>query len=166
MRKTWSHKKFKSAVKEMVMNKLSVMVEDLLDDILRAPFHNAQALIQSGIYNVFEQMRVDLLPKEVVEETLNAHIAKLVDNDAAANEFLKRWLASCSLLVLTATFVRREKKHQRRNGSTIPPFASKEQINIVQTHNNDWRSQPSCSDSRNEDMSGTKWSNCCLKRKH
>lgn len=50
---------------------------------------------------------LDLLRKYVIGESLDAHIAKFFDDDAAAKEFSKRLLAPNSFIEPIATFVRR-----------------------------------------------------------
>lgn len=47
-------RRVKSAFKEVGANELSAMVEDLLDNILRTSFYNAQSCIRSLLYNIVE----------------------------------------------------------------------------------------------------------------
>lgn len=82
----------KTAAKEMDMNELSTMTEELLDDILRKSFHNVQGDIQSVIYSVNEQEMLDLLRKDKVGETLDAHIPKIFDTNAATERLSKSLL--------------------------------------------------------------------------
>lgn len=45
-------KEIKSVVKELVTTKLPAMTEEILDDILRTSFHNAQSHIRPAVYNI------------------------------------------------------------------------------------------------------------------
>lgn len=59
------------------MTKLSTVIEEWLDDILRMTFHSGQSGIRSLVFNIAEQMMWDLLLQNEVWETLNAHISKV-----------------------------------------------------------------------------------------
>lgn len=84
------------------------MVEMSLESIMRTLFHHVQSCIRSVIYNVFEQIILGLLCKEVIGETLEARREKLLDTDASADRFSKRLLTSGSYMKPTVTFMRRE----------------------------------------------------------
>lgn len=60
------------------------------------------------MYNVREQVMLYLLRKDVMGETLEAHISKSFDTYAAADRLLKKDLTSSSFMALIATFVRRK----------------------------------------------------------
>lgn len=79
-----------SAVKTLVTNQLSPVIEESLDDILKTSFHNAQSSIRSIVYKVVEQVVLYLLRKDGFEGTLQAQSVKLVDTVAAAEGFSKR----------------------------------------------------------------------------
>lgn len=68
--------KVTSTLKEIITNELSTMVEETLQNTLRAFFLNVQSGIRSVVYNVVEQLVLDLLHQEVIAETLETHIAK------------------------------------------------------------------------------------------
>lgn len=59
------------------------------------------------MYNVVEQERLDILRKDVIEETQDAYRAKLFKNDAVADRLSKKLLSSSSLTAPIATIVRR-----------------------------------------------------------
>lgn len=67
--------KVKSAVTELATNELSSMFEELQDNTLRTLFHNAQRGMRQVVYDVVEQLILDLVRKDVIEEKLNAHLA-------------------------------------------------------------------------------------------
>lgn len=60
------------------------MVEESLDDNLRTSFQNAQSGIRSLVYNVVEQVVLDMQRKDAIGETVYIQIAKFFDSDAAA----------------------------------------------------------------------------------
>lgn len=84
------------------------LVEEFLDDILRKSYRNAQSGILSAVHYVEEQDVLDQLRKEVVGETLDVHIAKFLDMDAAADRVSKKLLTSSSLMAPVVTFVQRK----------------------------------------------------------
>lgn len=69
---------------DLATNLLVRIVKESLDDILWTSFHNTKSVMQSVIYSVIELAKLDLLRKDVTGKTLEAHIAKLINNDAAA----------------------------------------------------------------------------------
>lgn len=74
----------RSAVSDLVTTELATVLEESLENILRESFHNWQSGIRSVVYNVLEQVILDLLRKDVIGETLEAHIGKVFDTDEAA----------------------------------------------------------------------------------
>lgn len=74
-------------VKELVKTELATMVEELLIKILGMSFHKAVRSIRSVVYNVFEQVMLDLLWKDIAGETIDAHITKIFNTDAANEGF-------------------------------------------------------------------------------
>lgn len=70
------------------------MVKEALDDVLRKMLHNTQRGVQSIIYNFVEQVVLDLLLKDVIGKSLNAHTLKSFDTDASAEGLRKRLLTS------------------------------------------------------------------------
>lgn len=75
----------KSAINEFVLTKLVNMVKELLDDIPRASLHNTWSSIRLVYYAVVEQITRELLRKNVIEETVDAHIAKYFHTETAAS---------------------------------------------------------------------------------
>lgn len=118
----------KYAVKEMITNELSVIVQNLLDDIQRTSFHNRQGGIPSVVDKVVLQVMLDLLRKYVFGETVDAHIKKLFDTDAAAEGMLKSFPSPSSFMAPIETFVgcKMDTTMEEREYSTA--FASKEPI--------------------------------------
>lgn len=65
----------KAAIKQLVPNELSELVEEIVDDLLCTYCHIARIGIQSVVYIVIEQMMLDLFYKDVFGGTINEHIA-------------------------------------------------------------------------------------------
>lgn len=70
--------------------------------------HKVQKGIWSVVYNVVEQVMLDLLCKEVICETLDTKIAKCFDMEAATDRLSKRILTSSLFVLAFATFMRRK----------------------------------------------------------
>lgn len=64
----------KSAAMQLATNKMAILVEEVLDDILRKTFCNMQSDSWLVVYNVAEQWMLDFLLEDVIEQTLHAHI--------------------------------------------------------------------------------------------
>lgn len=90
------------------MAELVTMVEEPLDDILRTLFLNVQSGIRSVVSSGIEQVMLDLLSKDVIGETLDAHIMENAEQDAVAEVLAKRLLAPGWFMALVATLARRE----------------------------------------------------------
>lgn len=58
----------KSLVKEIVTNELLALLWETLSYILSMSFHNAQNIIRSAVYNVFEKVMLYLLHKSVTKK--------------------------------------------------------------------------------------------------
>lgn len=97
----------KSAVKELVASEIASMVGEALNDVLLKTSHNAERCVRSIVYNTVEQVMLDLLSKDFIGETLDAHTAKYLNTNEAAEGLSKRLLTSNSVLPPIATFVRR-----------------------------------------------------------
>lgn len=69
----------KSTVKEWLMNDLWTMFNDCLEEILMTSFQNGQSSIRSVVYKFATQVMLDLLCKDVIGETLDGHIVKILD---------------------------------------------------------------------------------------
>lgn len=79
-----------------------------MDDILRSSYHNAQNGICAVFYKVVEQIMLDLLRKDGIGETVNAHIAKVLDTNAAANRLPEIFLILKSIMMAIAKVVQRK----------------------------------------------------------
>lgn len=73
------------------------VVEELLNYILRKSYHHGQSGSCFVVYNVTKQLMLDLLLKDVNDETLETFIERFFDTDAAANWPLKKLLTSIPL---------------------------------------------------------------------
>lgn len=62
----------KATVRDLVTEDLTTLVEEFLDNILRASYLNAQSGIRSVLYNFVEQVMLNRLRKDVIGQTLNA----------------------------------------------------------------------------------------------
>lgn len=120
----------KGVMKQLVAEELAtlVLIEELLDDILRLSHHNAQSEIRSAMYNVREQIMLDLLRKEIIGETLGGHVAKLLDTDAAINRLSKELLTSSLFVALIVTFVQLENGSAIADQNTVLATASKKKL--------------------------------------
>lgn len=66
--------------------------------------HNAKSVTPSVVYSVIQQVKQDMVRRDVIGERLDAHIAMLLDTHAAAEGVCKRLLASRSFMAPIATF--------------------------------------------------------------
>lgn len=107
---------------------------------------------------------LDKLCKDVVGESLNAHIAKFLNTDAAADVFSKRSLISSSFMAPIATFLRRKTDTAMEDKKYSTASTSEEPINTVQAFNENSESLPSRSDSLSDEVSRRKSSKRRLKR--
>lgn len=89
-------------------------------------FPNAQSGVQSVLYNFVEQVLLDLLRKEVIEETLDAHVTTFFDTDEAAKGLSKRLLASTFFMALIANFNRRKSNTAMQDKKCSTTIASKD----------------------------------------
>lgn len=84
------------------------MAEESSDDILRTSFHNFQSGFQSVVCKVVGQVMLNLLRKDVIEKTWDAHTSKLFNIYAAAERFLNSVLPSSLFMAPISTFARLE----------------------------------------------------------
>lgn len=140
----------KYAVKQLVTTKLSTMVEESLDDIMRTSLRNAQTSILSVVYNVVEKVILELVRNNVIRETLGTQPVKFIETDAVSEGLLKMLLASSSFMEPIATFLRRQKDTAMEQRKYSTAFASKQLIATVPTFKDDSKSSPSRSDSGND----------------
>lgn len=97
-----------STQKDLVTKELSIMIEKSLHDILPKLVHNAQSINPSVLYNVVDQVGLELLCKSSSEIQLDAHIAKFFDTRADADRMSKSLYTSSTFMTTTVIFVRRK----------------------------------------------------------
>lgn len=139
----------KSIVVDLVVAKLSTLIEESLDDILRKSLHSAQNGIRSVIYNINAQVMLDLCHKDVIGDTMDAHIAKFLDTNAAADRLSQRLLTLSTFMSPLVTFMRRKIDTAKEEYSTA--FLTKDPINTVERNKDVTDSLPSRSDSRTDE---------------
>lgn len=130
----------RSAVKELITNELTTIVEESLEDMLQALLHNAQSGIPSISYNVSEQVMVDLIRKQFIPDTMNAHVANYFNMDVAADKLSKGWLTSGSFRALIAALVRRKLYLVMDEKKCIVAYSSMEPMDTSKTFNDDSKS--------------------------
>lgn len=75
----------KGAMKQLGGEEIATLVKELWDSIIRALNHNAQSGIRSVVNIVVKHVMLDVLGKEVIRETLHAHISKLLHTNAVSD---------------------------------------------------------------------------------
>lgn len=73
---------------------MATMIENAMDKFIRKTFYNSQNDTCCVVYNVVEQLVLDLLRGSFFIETLDAHIPKFFDRDETTEAFPKRQLTS------------------------------------------------------------------------
>lgn len=58
-----------AVVKQLTSEVLMTLVEEVLDDFLRASYHNVQSGMKSVDYNAVEQVMLELIRENVISET-------------------------------------------------------------------------------------------------
>lgn len=76
---------------------MAIMVKKALDDALRKKLHNAQSGVRSVVYTVVEKVMVNLLRKDINEDTVEAYIQSYFDTNTAAEGFVTE---VCDLLLI------------------------------------------------------------------
>lgn len=125
------------------------MIKEWLNNILRTSFHNAQSSIRSVVYNVFEPAMLNLLGQDVIDETLDAQIAKFFDTDAATEGLSKRLLTWSSFMEPIGTLDRRKTNKVMEEKKYNVAYAVKEPMDTVPAVS-DSKSPPKLSDSGND----------------
>lgn len=116
------------------------MVREMSEGIPRTSFHNARNRIHSVVYNVVEQVMLDLTRKDVHGGMLDAHVARFFDTDAVTEVILNRLLASSSIMETIKTFLSRKTENERDEEKYIFTCTSKKPIDTekmektVETH--------------------------------
>lgn len=75
----------KHAVHELLTTEPATMVYESLDGILGTSFHKRQSSIRSVVYQVVQQVMLDLLRMDVIGEMIEAQIAKLYNMDVVTD---------------------------------------------------------------------------------
>lgn len=85
-------------MKELVSNETAKMVERASDEVLRDTLRKAQNGFGAFVYNVVELVMMDLLRRDVIGDTLDAHVARFFEKDEAAEGLWKRMFTSTSFM--------------------------------------------------------------------
>lgn len=149
-------RELKSAVKDLVANELWETIEESLNDILRKLLHNPQSGIHSGVYNVVDEVMLNLLHKDVILDTLDGHVAKIFDTEAAADRLSKRFLTSSTFMESIATFMRSKTYTTMAQQKFSTTVARKDPMDTVETYKDDDESSPSRKDSGSDELNGTR----------
>lgn len=107
-----------------------------------------------------------MLRKDVIEETLDAQIAKRFDTDAASKRLSKRLLTSSSFMAPITTFVRRKLNTTMEYMEFSVTFASTALVDTVEPFNDENESLSSRPESFNEERARWKSYNSCSKNLH
>lgn len=79
-------------MKDLVLSRLTSVIEDLMDDTIHKSFHKVLSGFWSLLYNIFEQVLLDLSREYIGRISSATHIAKHFDTDAEANILLDKLL--------------------------------------------------------------------------
>lgn len=71
----------KYIVKGLVVDELTTLMGESLNDIKGASFHNNRSVIPSAVLNVFEHAMMDLQRKRVILKTFGAHVVRRFDSN-------------------------------------------------------------------------------------
>lgn len=74
----------KYPIKKLSTAELASIVEESLEDTLRTLFFGTKSSVWYVLYDVIEQVMLDLVQKDVNSKTSQAHVKKGLDSDAAA----------------------------------------------------------------------------------
>lgn len=162
--KTSSHEKF--AGMELVKHERATMVDEPLNGVLHKMIHNAESGLRSVLYNVVEQVMVDMLQRDVIGKTLDAHIAKFLCTDEVAEGVSTRLLTLPFLMAPMGTSVRRKTDtatEKKKFSTAVEPKVPRD---IILVFDDDNESPPSRSDSGSEKIPLKKSSKRCSKRSH
>lgn len=142
----------------MVADGLATLVEESLDDILCMSYHDAQSGFPSVVYNYVEKFMLDLLCKNFISETFDAHVAKLFYTDAAADRVPKKLLTPRSFMAPTATFEQRKPDTAIENKNKVLAKASNvDLVAATEVYGEIIKEPPSRSDSGSEQPHRTRF---------
>lgn len=153
-------------MKQLVADEMATIFEGALDEILRKTPHNVQSGVQSVLYNFVEQVNIDLLLKDLIGDTLDAHIMNKFNAYVAAEGLSKSLLTSSSLMAPIATLVRRNAYTVMNNMEDSVFNASKELMNPVELYEDGRASPPSRLESLTEEIPRRNSSKCNSKVRH
>lgn len=80
---------------------------------------------RSVVYNIVQQVMLDLLRKEVICKTLNAHFAKFFNREAATYRPSRKILTLSSIMAPVVPFVRRSTDSAIADRGNVASKASK-----------------------------------------
>lgn len=109
---------------------------------------------------------LELLRRNLIENTLDADFAWCLSTGAAAESLSKRLLTSSSVMAPMATFVRCKMDVAIVSLKYSVAFASNELMDTVEPYKDGSESLQSCRDSRSDDPPGRKSSKQHSKRRH
>lgn len=115
----------KSPVKELVGYEMATMVEESLHDVLKKTFHNAQGGVQYVVYNIDDQVMLDLPSEEFIGETSDSHITQFLETDETAEGLLKRLLTFTCFIAPIVTFLGVNPMKQWSTRSTVSSMRQK-----------------------------------------
>lgn len=145
---------------------MAKMVDKAVDEVLRKSFSRAQSGVRSVVYNVVGQVMLNLLCKNVIEETLDAHVTNNMITYEVAKGLSERLLTLCSFMVPIVTLVRRKPDLAKKIDKMSPTYASKELMSTVKQYNDESESSPRLRESERETSPRRKWSKRRLKLYH
>lgn len=74
---------------DLIAIELKTMVRELLSDRRQTSLYSTQSGLRSVVYNAVEHVMLHLLWKEVIDETLTAHIASFFNSYVADDKLSK-----------------------------------------------------------------------------
>lgn len=137
-------------MKEFVTTEMATMVEEALYGALRNTCPIAHRVIRSDVYNVAERIMLDRLCKEVIGETLDAHITRFLDTAESPESIWKRLWTSTSLMEPIAAFVRRIMVTALQDKAFSTAVVPRELVGTIPTFDDECESPLSTPDSRSE----------------
>lgn len=84
--------------------KFSALVAESFDDILPLPQENIRSGVRSVIYKVLEQVLLELLRRDMIDETHNRHIFSNFKGCNAADKVCGKLLSTNSCIAPTVAF--------------------------------------------------------------
>lgn len=140
-----------SALKELVSNKRSRIVEEAMSNALCKMFNKEQSGFQSVVYSFVGQVMLDLLRKGVIEETLDARKSTFFKPYEPSGCFFKRRVASASFVTPILAFSRRKSAKAMENKKFSTAVAPKELVDTMLKVKDDRESELSRFDTGDEE---------------